>query len=116
MEKTQAEFEAALEAFRTTAEAVVRKHFARNGYTFAVPGVKIGGRGKRYVKLIDFEIREGSDEPREGSVHSFIEIETGNIFMPASYKAPAKHVRGNIFTETHGRESMSAAGHIHYLR
>lgn len=33
------------------------------------------------------------------SVHCFVEIATGNIYMAASWKAPAKGVRGNIADE-----------------
>lgn len=33
------------------------------------------------------------------SIFCFIEIATGNIYKPASFKAPAKHVRGNIKDE-----------------
>lgn len=115
MEKTRAEFETALESFRATAEQVVREHFDRNGFTFATPVVTLADRrGKRFVKLWSGETRDG--ETRTNSIHSFVEIETGDIYKPASTKAPAKHARGNIFTDDSGRASMSDAGHIHYLR
>jgi len=33
---------------------------------------------------------------KAGSIHAFIEIETGDIFKPAGWKAPAKGARGNV--------------------
>jgi hypothetical protein len=116
-EKTRAEFEEALENFRATAEAVVREHFVRNDYTFAKPNVVILSRGRKYVKLARTESDPETGENRgQTMVHCFVEIETGSIFKPASYKAPAKHARGCIYTSDHGRESMSPEGHIHYMR
>ena len=44
--------------------------------------------GRKYVKVI-----------RDRSVYAFIEVETGDIYKPASWSAPAKHVRGNIYGE-----------------
>ncbi len=109
-------FDTALENFRAAAEAVVREHFDRNGYTFAVPGVEIASRrGSRFVKLWTTESRDG-ETPKRRSIHSFVEIATGDIFKPASTKAHAKHSRGSIYAADAGRSSMSDAGHINYLR
>ena len=114
---TSAEFETALENFRDVAETVVREHFKRNGYTFAVPNVEIASKGKRYVKLIRTESNPATGETQPGgSVHSFVEIATGSIFKPASFKTPAKHPRGCIYTSDHGRESMEPEGNIRYMR
>ena len=33
---------------------------------------------------------------RAGSIHAFIDISNGDIFKPASFKAPAKGARGNV--------------------
>jgi hypothetical protein len=41
--------------------------------------------GKKYAKV-----------QTNGSVYAFIDAD-GNIYKPASWSAPAKHVRGNIF-------------------
>jgi hypothetical protein len=35
-------------------------------------------------------------EREGGGAHAFVEIETGDIFKPASSKAPAKGIRGNV--------------------
>ena len=44
--------------------------------------------GRRFVKVI-----------RGRSVYAFIELGSGDIYKPASWRAPAKHVRGNIFND-----------------
>lgn len=39
---------------------------------------------------------ENNEMGKAGSIHAFIEISTGDIFKPASFKAPAKGARGNV--------------------
>lgn len=50
--------------------------------------------GKRYWKIVRHDkVRDLS----EGcSVYAFIDKNTGDLYKPASFNAPAKHVRGNI--------------------
>lgn len=117
MDKTRAEFEAQLEAFRVVAEGVVREHFDSNGYTFAVPNVEVAKGGRKFIKLLRTESNpETGEKQGQTMVHSFVEIETGDILKAATFKAPAKHARGNIWDADAGRSSMTAAGHIAYLR
>ena len=54
--------------------------------------------GKRYYKIVqqEFETWEKSKyygQYRDGSVHAFVDKETGDVFKAASWAAPAKHVR-----------------------
>jgi hypothetical protein len=107
------EFTEALENFRAASEEIILAHFDRNGFTFAVPGVTIG-KGRKYIKLWNTEAFDGG-EARVNRIHAFVEVSTGDIFKPASTKAPAKHKRGNIY-ENAGRDSMTPCGHIAYLR
>lgn len=46
--------------------------------------------GRKYHKLI-METGAGSR-----SVHAFVDKKTGEVYKPASFKAPAKHVRFNL--------------------
>ncbi len=48
--------------------------------------------GRKMAKILQ---RSGG----QTSVHCFVEIETGNIFKAATFKAPAKGIRGNIKNE-----------------
>ena len=57
--------------------------------------------GKRYYKIVqqEFETWEKSKyygQYRDGSVHAFVDKETGDVYKPASWQAPAKHVRYNL--------------------
>ena len=111
----RAAFETALENFRAASEEVLVAHFARNDFTFAVPFIETAGRrGPKYAKLWRGETHTGS-EPTRNSIHAFVEIATGDIFKPASTKAPAKHKRGNIYEDA-GRACLTAAGHVAYMR
>ena len=54
--------------------------------------------GKRYYKIVqqEFETWEKSKyygQYRDGSVHCFVDKETGDVYKPASWAAPAKHIR-----------------------
>ena len=42
--------------------------------------------GRKYHKILD----------RKGSVHAFINKQTGELYKPASWNAPAKHVRYDL--------------------
>ena len=52
--------------------------------------------GKKYIKVVREEYDEREDRWRDTTVHAFIGIAKdilGNVYKPASWKAPAKHVR-----------------------
>lgn len=115
MEKSP-EFIEALENFRNRTEQVIRAHFDRNDFTFAIPNVEITGKGRKYVKLIRTESDPKTGEVRgQTFVHSFVEIATGHIFKPASFKAPAKHARGSIYADDPA-SCLTDSGSVHYLR
>ena len=58
--------------------------------------------GKKYIKVFNLQYSEASDyynRPagyRAGSVTAFIDKQTGQVYKPASWKAPAKHVRFDL--------------------
>ena len=57
--------------------------------------------GKKYYKIVqqEFETWEGSKyygQYRDGSVHAFVDKKTGQVYKPASWQAPAKHVRFDL--------------------
>ena len=51
--------------------------------------------GKRYYKIVseEFDTFQDRNEWRDGSVHAFVDKKTGEVYKPASWNAPAKHVR-----------------------
>ena len=58
--------------------------------------------GKKYIKVFNLQYQESCDyynRPagyRAGSVHAFVNKQTGEVYKPASWKAPAKHVRFDL--------------------
>lgn len=58
---------------------------APDGYTYA-----LDSSGRKYHKV--FMYIDG----KRSSIHAFIDKKTGEVFKPASIKAPAKHARYNV--------------------
>jgi hypothetical protein len=49
------------------------------------------------------------------STKTFGAVNVGEIYKPATYKAPAKHARGSVFDSSNGMSRMTAYG-PEYLR
>ena len=54
--------------------------------------------GRKYIKIIhqNYDTFQDRNEYRDGSVHAFVDKETGQVYKPASWKSPAKHVRYDL--------------------
>ena len=54
--------------------------------------------GKKFYKIVqmEFDTFQNRNEYREGSVHAFVDKQTGQVYKPASWQAPAKHVRFDL--------------------
>ena len=54
--------------------------------------------GKKYYKVVmqEFDTFQDRNEWRDTTVHAFVDKNNGNVYKPASWKAPAKHVRFNF--------------------
>ena len=58
--------------------------------------------GKKFYKVFFLEYQDANEyynRPagyRAGSVHAFIDKQTGEVYKPASWRAPAKHVRYDL--------------------
>ena len=83
--------------------------------------------GKKYIKVFNLQYSEANDyynRPagyRQGSVTAFIDKNTGEVYKPASWKAPAKHVRFDmrIIKEReflHNQKNVDWAGGHLYMR
>lgn len=59
-------------------------------------------KGTKYYKLI---MRQGTGT----SVHAFISRQTGAVYKPASWRAPAKHVRYNLLDDASFAECLRRA-------
>lgn len=85
---TKAQFDRHLINFLMKLQAAFDAHMDRMGHSFRTT-VKVGYEGRRYVRV-------DAISPGSGGAYCFIEIATGDLFKPASYRAPAKHKRGSI--------------------
>lgn len=105
----------ALETFRSNLQEKLRAH-DRETFTklpqeslekfLTVLQVSIG---RKYAKIARTDgVRPGA------SVYAFIDMATGNILKPADWRRPAKHARGNIYSE----EPLACCGPygVAYLR
>ena len=55
---------------------------------------------RKYLKIVQQQYDDMGPNPsykyRDGSVHAFIDRETGDVYKPAGWAKPAKHVRYNL--------------------
>ena len=78
--------------------------------------------GRKYYKIMqhEFDTFRDRNEYREGSVHAFVDKNTGEVYKPASYNSPhTKHVRYNLLDEDSRAECLHRAdwaGGYLYLR
>lgn len=94
-----------LEEWLQKAQAVVNANYANNFPTL-VPSLLEMSDGRRYIRIDT--INDGGRGSR--SVWAFIDKWTGDVLKPATYKAPAKHARGNLFDSDGGVGKLTAYG------
>ena len=78
-------------------------------------------QGKKYLKVVREEYDERNDRWRDTTVHAFVDRETGEVYKPASWKAPAKHVRFDLSNDLdrqklHDPNFVGWAGGYLYMR
>jgi hypothetical protein len=56
-------------------------------------------KGTKYYKIIQRSIKRTNLGGDGGFVHAFIHRQSGAVYKPASWKAPAKHVRYNLLDD-----------------
>ena len=62
-------------------------------------------QGSRYIKII-----------RGTSAHCFVDRTNGDVLKAASWRAPAKHARGNIFAHDNGLDRVGPYGAAYLKR
>ena len=65
--------------------------------------------GKKYIKLVCQCYHRETREKTHGSVWCFIDANTGDVYKPASFKAPAKHIRYKLLDNTSYQEALERA-------
>lgn len=115
-------------AFISFLAAITQKrldHYARAGFTFAVPQVEIQP-GQKFIRIVHCDTHAGATKPSHHSAVAFVatqdfetkglgKVNKGDIFKSATYKAPARHARGNIFNPDNGLTQWGDYG-PNYLR
>ena len=94
------------------------EYFKRHNFTHSPSDkveVKLGRRYAKIVKLSRHYVAQASDKVIEttsgGSVHTFVDINNGDILKAASWAAPAPNgVRGNIFSDDYGASVVNEHG------
>lgn len=95
-----------LAGFMEEWEQIIRKNYIKSfGNDELFKGLETNTRGRKYTKIIS-----------DGSVCAFVDMSTGDIYKPAGWQAPAKHVRGNIFSKEGGKEALSLGSFIYSVR
>ena len=76
--------------------------------------------GRKYWKIVQKDV-DADGKVWSGGVHAFVDRNTGQVYKPASYKSPAKHVRYdmriiNNREQLHNPNFTDWAGGYLYLR
>ena len=89
--------------FIVLAQDLVTKHFENDFPTLPYVEELHITQGKRYISVWAKEkARDGQTWLRpdsRGRIYCFVDKTNGDILKPASWKAPAKHARGNVHDE-----------------
>jgi len=105
------EFESRLQVWLEGAQKIIDKtykqSFSKLWELELTPKLKLVA-GKKYVKVV-------AVNPDQSIVFAFINMKTGDVLKPASWKRPAKHARGNIFNRDDGLDCVTPYG-IKYLK
>ena len=79
--------------------------------------------GKKYFKVVaeEFDTFRGRNEWRDTTVHAFVDKVTGEVYKPAGWSKPAKHVRYDLSNDLdrhklHDPNRIDWAGGYLYLR
>ena len=70
--------------------------------------------GRKYIKVLSY-LSDNGDKIRGRSVWMFVDKKTGECYKPASYKAPAKHVRYLITQLVNNPSACDPYGSFLYL-
>lgn len=103
----------AIDAFVDALQVRINAKYAKH-YPNLTPDVVHVEAGRKYAKIVKAS-PTGMKGFSNRTVHCFIEMSTGDIYKSASWKAPAKHVRGSVLTEDHGMSAVDEYG-AHYMR
>ena len=106
--KIDIKIEKAVKEWNDYCQSLLDNYFSSMFPNLEVPEIKFT-IGRRYIKVIREEYHGGSN------VWAFIDKNTGDIYKPSSWRAPAKHIRGNVLNEDGGKSCVTCHG-VKYLK
>lgn len=119
MEPTEA-FKTAFGKFVEAAQKVIDADWERMGYTHNRSPFLVVEYKNRFVAVYRRDRNNDGVVSPSGSIHCFVDMvggkvmdvlgKVGDIYKPASFKAPARHARGNIFSDDFGVSCMGPYG------
>jgi hypothetical protein len=84
------EFVTGFQSFVNATQEMINEHYQSSFPNNTVPKIEYE-EGKKYIRVIS------NSGLHNRSVFCFVDKTTGDVYKAASWKVPAKHVRGNIF-------------------
>jgi len=114
-----------IDGFVAAADSVTADYWKAQGFTYApAPTHKAEMTSDKWCKVVTLEERNGVKTVT--SVYAFIALQSfstkalgqvvqGQIFKPATFKAPAKHARGSVYEGDFGRSCLTSHGPV-YLK
>lgn len=100
------DFDAAFATFVAGCKEIVKNNDAK--YDNVLKSSIVVENGRRYARLVKVDASSRS-------AYCFVDRTNGNVLKAASWKAPAKHARGNIYDDHNGLQYMGPYGAM-YLR
>ena len=95
-----------LEQYMAMVQEKNASYFKRMNFTFADPDHISADIGRKYARVVKNDQLNGSR-----SVHTFVNIENGDILKSGGWSAPQKNgVRGNIFADDLGADRVNEHG------
>lgn len=124
----KAQFDVKVENYRQGVQRIHDKYWSDLKFDYS-PGVRmITVDAGRYIRIFAVEqiwadqhdhtkgiggdamMDMGGKQVQKRQIHTFLDKLTGDVLKPASWKAPAKIARGNLFDELNGLRTVNHFG------
>lgn len=85
--------------------------YMRNQFPTLPTETLVFAGGTKYIKIQKEGVGGSVDRPeKRWSAYCFIDVTTGDILKPETWRKPAKHARGNVFADDFGLSCMGPYG------
>lgn len=112
-------FEESVSSWLQKCQKMVNEYYSEQFSSLQPPIVKLDG-GRKFLRVIteSTDAQSGRISTMafafiatvDGNTKSMGSYQKGDIFKPATWKAPAKHARGNLFDDSNGMSCMTPFG------